>query len=103
MNNSIDLLVFISILCNFFICAFRLFLSDKFILQSDGVGRIVGRKKDIIIRGGENIFPREIEDFLDTHEDIVEAHVNMDTQIILLLRILIVLVVLTCSAGGWCT
>nr|XP_014092842.1 medium-chain acyl-CoA ligase ACSF2, mitochondrial-like [Bactrocera oleae]XP_036225304.1 medium-chain acyl-CoA ligase ACSF2, mitochondrial-like [Bactrocera oleae] len=48
---------------------------DKFILQSDGVGRIAGRKKDMIIRGGENIFPKEIEDFLDTHEDILEAQV----------------------------
>ncbi|XP_011178603.2 medium-chain acyl-CoA ligase ACSF2, mitochondrial [Zeugodacus cucurbitae] len=48
---------------------------DKFILQANGVGRIVGRKKDIIIRGGENIYPKEIEDFLDTHEDIVEAQI----------------------------
>lgn len=29
----------------------------------------------MIIRGGENIFPKEIEDFLNTHPDIVEAHV----------------------------
>ncbi|XP_019847027.2 medium-chain acyl-CoA ligase ACSF2, mitochondrial-like [Bactrocera dorsalis] len=48
---------------------------DKFILQSDGVARIAGRNKDMIIRGGENIFPKEIEGFLDTHEDIVESHV----------------------------
>ncbi|CAD7000634.1 acyl-CoA synthetase family member 2, mitochondrial [Ceratitis capitata] len=48
---------------------------DKFILESNGVGRIVGRIKDVIIRGGENIFPKEIEDHLDTHEDIVEAQI----------------------------
>lgn len=73
---------------------FLLFLSDKFILQSDGVGRIAGRKKDMIIRGGENIFPKEIEDFLDTHEDILEAQVNSDIHIIVLPRILIVLLYL---------
>ncbi|XP_054743567.1 medium-chain acyl-CoA ligase ACSF2, mitochondrial-like [Anastrepha obliqua] len=48
---------------------------DKFSLDSNGVGRIVGRKKDIIIRGGENIFPKEIEDQLDAHEDIIESQV----------------------------
>ncbi|XP_050318966.1 medium-chain acyl-CoA ligase ACSF2, mitochondrial-like [Bactrocera neohumeralis] len=48
---------------------------DKCILQSDGVARIAGRNKDMIIRGGENIFPKEIEDFLDTHEDIIESQV----------------------------
>ncbi|XP_043682131.1 medium-chain acyl-CoA ligase ACSF2, mitochondrial [Vespula pensylvanica] len=47
---------------------------DQFILQSNGYGQIVGRIKDIIIRGGENIFPREIEDFLITHPSIAEAH-----------------------------
>ena len=29
----------------------------------------------MIIRGGENLFPKEIEDFLNTHENILEAHV----------------------------
>ncbi|KAK5645290.1 hypothetical protein RI129_006590 [Pyrocoelia pectoralis] len=48
---------------------------DKFILDKDGYGRIVGRLKDMIIRGGENIFPKEIEDFLSTHPDILEVHV----------------------------
>jgi fatty-acyl-CoA synthase len=37
--------------------------------------RIVGRLKDVVIRGGENIYPREIEDFLHTHENIQEAQV----------------------------
>lgn len=49
--------------------------SDQFILQEDGYGRIVGRFKEMIIRGGENIFPKEIEDFLSTHPEIIEAQV----------------------------
>lgn len=36
---------------------------------------IVGRLKEMIIRGGENIFPKEIEDFLNAHPDVVETHV----------------------------
>jgi fatty-acyl-CoA synthase len=43
----------------------------------DGCGyvQIMGRIKDIVIRGGENISPREIEEFLYTHPDIVDAQV----------------------------
>jgi fatty-acyl-CoA synthase len=43
----------------------------------DGCGyvQIMGRIKDIVIRGGENISPREIEEFLHTHPDIVDAQV----------------------------
>lgn len=52
-----------------------LYCSDQFILQPDGYGRIVGRLKEMIIRGGENIFPKEIEDFLNTHTDILESQV----------------------------
>ncbi|KAB0802824.1 hypothetical protein PPYR_05010 [Photinus pyralis] len=48
---------------------------DQFILDKDGYGRIVGRIKDMINRAGENIFPKEIEDLLYTHPDILEAHV----------------------------
>ncbi|KAH8241477.1 hypothetical protein KR026_006395 [Drosophila bipectinata] len=48
---------------------------DQFILEENGYGRIVGRLKEMIIRGGENIFPKEIEDFLNAHPDIIEAHV----------------------------
>ncbi|XP_053960303.1 medium-chain acyl-CoA ligase ACSF2, mitochondrial-like [Anastrepha ludens] len=48
---------------------------DQFILQEDGYGRVVGRLKEMIIRGGENIFPKEIEDFLNTHPQICETHV----------------------------
>lgn len=49
---------------------------DQFILQKDGYGRIVGRLKEMIIRGGENIFPKEIEDFVNTHPDVLEAFVS---------------------------
>ena len=48
---------------------------DLAIIDDEGYASIVGRKKDMIIRGGENIYPREIEDFLFTHADIVEAAV----------------------------
>ena len=36
---------------------------------------IVGRIKDMVIRGGENIYPREIEEFLYTHPDIEDVQV----------------------------
>ncbi|XP_045768061.1 medium-chain acyl-CoA ligase ACSF2, mitochondrial [Maniola jurtina] len=48
---------------------------DKFILSEDGYGKIVGRLKDIIIRGGENIAPKEIEDLLNTHPDVIDSQV----------------------------
>lgn len=57
---------------NFF---FRFKTGDQFVLYENGYGKIVGRLKEMIIRGGENIFPREIEDFLNTHPDILETHV----------------------------
>ncbi|EFN64035.1 Acyl-CoA synthetase family member 2, mitochondrial [Camponotus floridanus] len=48
---------------------------DQFILHENGYGVIIGRLKDMLIRGGENIFPKEIEDFLMTHPKIIEAQV----------------------------
>ncbi|KRT83840.1 AMP-binding protein, partial [Oryctes borbonicus] len=48
---------------------------DLFILEKNGYGKIIGRLKEMIIRGGENIYPKEIEDFLNTHPNILEAHV----------------------------
>lgn len=53
------------------------FYSDQFILDKDDYGRIVGRIKDIIIRGGENIYPKEVEDILDTHPDVIESQVSL--------------------------
>jgi fatty-acyl-CoA synthase len=48
---------------------------DLGILDEAGYIRIVGRTNDMIIRGGENIYPSEIEDFLLTHPSIAEAFV----------------------------
>ena len=44
-------------------------------IDSDGDIRIVDRKKDLIIRGGYNVYPREVEEVLYAHPDIVEAAV----------------------------
>lgn len=48
---------------------------DLAIMDAEGYVQIVGRIKDMIIRGGENIYPREIEEFLYTHPAIQEAQV----------------------------
>ncbi|XP_011692138.1 PREDICTED: acyl-CoA synthetase family member 2, mitochondrial [Wasmannia auropunctata] len=48
---------------------------DQFVLQENGYATIVGRLKDMLIRGGENIFPKEIEDFLVTHPKVMQAQV----------------------------
>ncbi|GEE01027.1 fatty-acyl-CoA synthase [Gordonia spumicola] len=48
---------------------------DIAVMGDDGYVRITGRIKDMVIRGGENIYPREIEEFLYTHPDIVDAQV----------------------------
>jgi fatty-acyl-CoA synthase len=40
-----------------------------------GYLRVIGRLKDMVIRGGENIYPREIEEFLYTHPDIADVQV----------------------------
>ena len=44
-------------------------------IDSEGYCRITGRSKDMVIRGGENLFPREIEEFLYGHPKIDEAEV----------------------------
>ncbi len=44
-------------------------------LDNEGYCQIVGRLKDMLIRGGENIYPREIEEFLVTHPQIEDAQV----------------------------
>ena len=48
---------------------------DLGVIDDDGYLAITGRIKDMLIRGGENIYPREIEEFLFTHPDIVDAQV----------------------------
>ncbi len=48
---------------------------DLAVMREDGYCNIVGRIKDMVIRGGENIYPREIEEFLYTHPDVEDAQV----------------------------
>ena len=48
---------------------------DLAILDEEGYLRITGRLKDMIIRGGENIYPREIEEFLYTHPKILDVQI----------------------------
>jgi fatty-acyl-CoA synthase len=50
------------------------------VLQEDGYARIVGRMKDVIIRIGDKIFPSEIEEFFETHPDVMEAQVQSHTE-----------------------
>jgi fatty-acyl-CoA synthase len=44
-------------------------------MDEDGYLNIVGRSKDMVIRGGENVYPREVEEFLHTHPAVLEAAV----------------------------
>jgi fatty-acyl-CoA synthase len=48
---------------------------DLAVMRPDGYFRITGRIKDMIIRGGENVYPREIEEFLYTHPKIADVQV----------------------------
>lgn len=48
---------------------------DLAVMGPDGYVQIVGRMKDMVIRGGENIYPREIEEFLYSHPEIEEVQV----------------------------
>src|SRR5262249_23603722 len=48
---------------------------DVALQTPDGYYRITGRSKDMIIRGGENIYPRELEEFLHTHPAIADVQV----------------------------
>ncbi len=48
---------------------------DLGVMDADGYINITGRIKDMVIRGGENVYPREIEEFLYTHPDILDAQV----------------------------
>lgn len=50
--------------------------SDLALIQPDGYGQIIGRIKDMVIRGGENIYPAEIENFFMSHPDVIEAQVS---------------------------
>jgi fatty-acyl-CoA synthase len=48
---------------------------DLGVMDSDGYVNITGRIKDMVIRGGENIYPREVEEFLYTHPEVLDAQV----------------------------
>jgi len=46
---------------------------DLGLIDNEGYIKIIGRAKDMIIRGGENIYPREIEEFLMKHPNVADA------------------------------
>jgi fatty-acyl-CoA synthase len=48
---------------------------DLATMDGDGYVNIVGRIKDLVIRGGENVYPREVEEFLYTHPDVADVQV----------------------------
>src|SRR5215217_4685539 len=48
---------------------------DLAVMDENGYVRITGRAKDMIIRGGENVYPREIEEFLYTHPEVSDVQV----------------------------
>ncbi|MCM3159458.1 AMP-binding protein [Bacillus subtilis] len=52
-----------------------LFTGDLAVMDEDGYCRITGRLKDMLIRGGENIYPREIEEFLYRHPAVLDVQV----------------------------
>ena len=48
---------------------------DLATMDAEGYANIVGRIKDMVIRGGENVYPREVEEYLYTHPDIADVQV----------------------------
>ncbi|MFI6001452.1 AMP-binding protein [Streptomyces sp. NPDC051366] len=48
---------------------------DLAVMDEDGYLSITGRIKDMVIRGGENVYPREIEEFLHAHPDVLDVQV----------------------------
>jgi fatty-acyl-CoA synthase len=52
-----------------------LYTGDLGVMRKDGCIHLTGRSRDVIIRGGENIYPREVEEFLYTHPKVGEAQV----------------------------
>lgn len=49
---------------------------DLGIMDEDGYVKITGRIKEMVIRGGENLYPREIEEFLRTHDNVMDVYVH---------------------------
>jgi fatty-acyl-CoA synthase len=48
---------------------------DQAVMMDDGYVKIVGRIKDMVIRGGENVYPREIEEYLYKHDAVQDVQV----------------------------
>ncbi len=48
---------------------------DLAVMDEDGYVSIVGRSKDMVIRGGENVYPREVEEFLHAHPEVLDVQV----------------------------
>jgi fatty-acyl-CoA synthase len=48
---------------------------DLAVMDADGYVNIVGRIKDLVIRGGENVYPREVEEFLYSHPAVADVQV----------------------------
>lgn len=55
----------------------KYFFRDIGVMNEKGTVSIVGRSKDMIVRGGENVYPIEIEQFLDRHPDVDDVQVNI--------------------------
>lgn len=50
-------------------------------MDEQGFCKILGRSKDMIIRGGENIYPAELENFFHTHPQVQEVQVRCPAQV----------------------
>lgn len=50
---------------------------DRFIMKENGYAQIVGRIKETIIRGGENIEPKEIEEVIIQHPNVIDVQVRI--------------------------
>ena len=48
---------------------------DLAVMDDDGYVQVTGRIKDLVIRGGENVYPREVEEFLHSHPDVLDVQV----------------------------
>jgi len=52
-----------------------MYTGDLATIDAEGYCKIVGRSKDMLIRGGENVYPVEVEEFLSTHPDVAQVQV----------------------------